>query len=165
MKKPELIKSCAFCNDQFVASRPTATYCSNSCRTKANNLRRDSERIEAEKIEELAKIAEAKNKAAEARKIKKAEKEAKVSEEKLLEELRLQKQQEQEAAEIADKNRLANALLEQQKFMKVENVRERLEKIARKKEADREKYEKELQMARRRGEFWGNVLVEILKKI
>jgi hypothetical protein len=161
----EVLKICEFCGTKFVSKRTTAKFCSNTCRTKANNLRRDSERIEAEKIEELAKIAEAKNKAAEARKIKIAEKEAKVSEEKLLEELRLQKQQDQEAADIAEKNRLANAFLEQQKFIKSENEREMLEKIAQKKKADMEKRDKEMQMAKRRGEFWGNVLIEIFKKI
>jgi len=48
MIKREIIKYCAHCNDQFSASRPTASFCSNTCRTKACVKRKQDERAKAD---------------------------------------------------------------------------------------------------------------------
>jgi flagellar biosynthesis GTPase FlhF len=60
MIKPEIIKYCAYCNDRFSASRPTATYCSNTCRTKACLKRKQEEQAkadqEAERLKELDRL-------------------------------------------------------------------------------------------------------------
>lgn len=112
MKKPELIKSCAFCNDQFVASRPTATYCSNSCRTKANNRRRLDEQVKADLEAKQKQDEELLSQIAFAKQLKREQKaELKRLEQEMQYEIGLQAQEakriqdEQDAAELAEKKR------------------------------------------------------------
>jgi hypothetical protein len=111
MKKPEIIKFCAFCKDQFIASKPSATYCSNSCRTKANNQRRENEKNEAETARIQAEIDQAKHEAKEARKLKKANKVAELADAKHLADIELEIQAEIKAYELSEKNRGINSIV------------------------------------------------------
>lgn len=127
------IMKCNFCGNEFDSIRSTAKYCSNSCRTKANDQRREKERIEAEKAEELAKIAEQKRIAAEKRKIKKDKKAAELYEAKLLADIELEIQAYIDAFESEEKVKGINSIVDllhvnaeaREKQQKKEDIRRR----------------------------------------
>lgn len=110
MTPTEIIRNCAFCSCEFKAVRPTATYCSNSCRTKANIKRRLDERATADQETERMQEQDRLQKIVAAKRLKreqKAELQRQVQEK--LDEIAKQAketkriQDEQEAAALAEK--------------------------------------------------------------
>ena len=112
MIKPEIIRFCAFCNDQFIASKPTATYCSNSCRTKACVKRKQDEQVKADQEAQRQKDQERLQQIADARRLKREQKaESKRQEQEKQAEIAWKAQEakrikeDQDAADLAEKNR------------------------------------------------------------
>ncbi|MFA5970784.1 MAG: hypothetical protein WC780_00425 [Lentimicrobiaceae bacterium] len=161
MKKPEITKTCSFCKDLFTASRPTAKFCSNSCRTKANTQRRENEKIEAEKAAEQAIIDKEKRKAAETRKTKKAQKEADLVATKRLADIEREIQAEIDAYESAVKARGINSIVSMLQINAEAKEKQLQEVEERKKKEQKIKHYKEMKEARERGDLIRKGLVEI----
>lgn len=125
MKTIEIFKNCEFCDTEFPTSRSTAKFCSNTCRTKANNQRRENEKIEAQKAIEQAEKDELKRKASEDRKIKKAEKAAASAEKQRIDEQKIQDQKDKEAADLVEKQRIADEAIEKQRLKKEADEKQR----------------------------------------
>lgn len=165
MTPTEIIRNCAFCNCQFKALRPTATYCSNSCRTKANNQRRENEKIEAGKAAEQAIIDEAKRKAAETRKEKKTQKEANRVNEKRLADIDFEIQAEKAAFESTEKKRVINSIVSTLRVNAEAKDKQIQEADERKKKDKQMKRDKDMKEAVDRADKIGKGLAEFIKDL
>jgi hypothetical protein len=155
MKKPEIIKFCAFCNDQFIASKPVATYCCNSCRTKACVQRKRNEQVKADQEAKRLKDQDRLLQIADARRLKREQKAElkRVEKEKQAEKDRQeiiakQNQEEQKASALAEQIRKD---AEDQKKIKEKQEADEKQHLANKEalleiKRDRKKQEDQLQM-------------------
>jgi hypothetical protein len=172
MKKLEIIKFCAFCSDQFITSRPTASYCCNSCRTKACVQRKLNEQVKAD-LEAQRKLAEEHLKQkADARRLKREQK-AELNREKQEEQAAKDRrdadaksiQDEIDAFETTKKNRLINSIVEMLQINAEAKEKQLLADKQRKKDDDIIRIEKEMKKAKERGEMIGKGFAEIIKNL
>lgn len=112
MLNNQINKYCELCGNEFTSIRPNAKFCSNSCRTKANNQRRDAESKEAEYAKKRAEIEDAKRIASDTRKLKKAKEDANIAKAKHLAEIELEIQAEIDAYELSVKKQKINSIVE-----------------------------------------------------
>ena len=155
-------KKCEFCDIEFSAIRPTAKFCSNTCRTKANVQRRENEKIETQKAEKQAVIEQAKRAVAEARKLKKAEKDAELTKAKRLAELEIEIQAEIDAFESAEKKRIINSIMEKLRIKLEAREKQLQEEEGRKKAEEKFIRDKKMRDDGIRAEMIGKGIAEIL---
>jgi hypothetical protein len=76
MNNPEITKYCTHCGDEFTASRSTATFCSNTCRTKACVQRNHDKRAKADQEKERLQEQKRLQQVADAKRVQREEKTA-----------------------------------------------------------------------------------------
>jgi hypothetical protein len=154
-----MTKQCKYCGKDFDASKDSALYCSNSCRTRANNVRRETERINNEKAQKQAKIEEAKRDEKEARRLKRAKKQAdSAAVERLAAEER-EIQAEINAWELNEKKRGINSIVGMLLVNAVAVEKQLQVDIELKTIEDKIKHDNKMRVARERGEILGKLLV------
>lgn len=112
MKKQEISKQCGFCSDNFISTKSTAKFCSNTCRTKACVKRKQDERAKADQEAQRLLEQESLQQIADARRLKREQK-AELKRQEQVDQAEIDRQaqeakrlqDEQDAAVLAEKNR------------------------------------------------------------
>lgn len=172
MKKPEITKYCTHCGDKFTASRPTATFCSNTCRTKACVQRKQDGREKADQESQRLLELERLQQIADARRLKREQKaELKRQEQEKQNEIERQAkeakriQDEQDAADLAEKNRKEEEDLQQLKDKQEADKKQSLADKEAKRKIERDQKAKENQASADRALAWGLLLGHVVINI
>jgi predicted nucleic acid-binding Zn ribbon protein len=146
MKNNQSTKYCELCGNEFTSIRPDAKFCSNSCRTKANKQRRDSELKAAENVKKQAEIEDLQRQASDARKLKKANAAAAKAEKLRLEELATEARKAKAAEDEAEKQRIVDEANKQKRLKDQERKNRLTEHKERIKKSENEKYDRRMRL-------------------